>query len=149
MDIKDYKFNVGDEVITIYGEKGKIVDICECELCRSRGFCEPKWVEDNDDEQWEHYISNFEAENGFDGYFKIGKYRFNSFNKDHVLNQIAYHEDETKKYKESLKVIEEYVDPIDKAIEHFKHGIACDYFNEEVAAYAKLAIEALEKYRGE
>lgn len=149
MDIKDYKFNVGDEVITIYGEKGKIVDICECEQCQDRGFCEPVWVEDIDDTQYEHYISNFEAKNGFRDYFKIGKYRFNSFNKDHVLKQISYHEDGIKKYKEGLKVIEEYVDPIDKAIEHFKHGIECDYFNEEVASYAKLAIEALEKYRGE
>ena len=41
MNIKDYKFNVGDEVITTDGQHGKIVEICNCESCRSRGFLEP------------------------------------------------------------------------------------------------------------
>ena len=39
----EYKFNVGDEVITIDGHRGEIIDICECERCQARGFCEPMW----------------------------------------------------------------------------------------------------------
>ena len=40
---KNGLFNIGDEVITYDGRKGKIVDICHCEGCKRRGFYEPKF----------------------------------------------------------------------------------------------------------
>lgn len=36
---------------------------------------------------------------------------------------------------------------IDEAINHFKYGISHDIYSEKVAGYAKLAVEALEKYK--
>ena len=36
---------------------------------------------------------------------------------------------------------------INKAIEHFTHGISHDMFNEPVKSYAKLAVEALKNYK--
>ena len=35
-------FKIGDEVITSTGEIGRIVGICTCDLCKRRGFYEPR-----------------------------------------------------------------------------------------------------------
>lgn len=104
MNPMDYEFNIGDEVITAYGEKGYITYICHCERCADRGFFEPSW-EDEYDEM--HYISNYEAENGFTEYYKIGKYRFGSFEKDLVKDRITYYGDIVKRYEKQLKLMNE------------------------------------------
>ena len=106
MNIKNYEFHVGDEVITTEGEKGKITSICTCERCEERGFYESFWV--SEDNNQEHCISKFTAEFGFSGYYKIGNYRFNDFDKGDVLRNIAYCEDELKRFRKQLKLIEEY-----------------------------------------
>ena len=63
-------FNIGDEVITSDGRKGKIVDICHCEECERRGFYEPKVLYDEYDEV--EYITNYDKERNFRDFYKIG-----------------------------------------------------------------------------
>lgn len=104
MKPSDYIFNTGDEVITVEGEKGYITYICHCERCAECGFFEPSW----EDEHGEmHYISNYEAENGFDHYYRVGNYRLNPFRKDVVKEKIAYYEDIVKRLEKQLQVINE------------------------------------------
>lgn len=105
MNIRDYEFRVGDEVITTEGETGKITKICTCDRCQERGFYEPFW--EGEDDNWEHCIDKFTAEIGFNGYYKVGNYRFNDFDKAEVYQNLAYCENSLQKYKKQLKVIEE------------------------------------------
>lgn len=104
MDFKDYKFNIDDEVITTDGRHGKIVDICDCERCRSRGFLEPFWQPS--DGGTEICISIGIANANFDGYHKIGKYEFNDLDKAGVLLSIDSCESELLKLREQLIFIE-------------------------------------------
>ena len=104
MNISDYKFNVGDEVITVYGEKGKIMDICGCEYCKERGFLEPYWENENGDE---NYITIGDANRGFQGYYKIGEYKFATLRKDSVKREIEHYEKCLVEAKGRLKAIEE------------------------------------------
>lgn len=67
---KNSLFNIGDEVITSDGRKGKIVDICHCEGCGRRGFYEPKVLYDEYDEV--EYITNDDKERNFCDFYKIG-----------------------------------------------------------------------------
>lgn len=106
MDIKDYEFHVGDEVITTEGVRGKITSICTCDRCEERGFYEPFWS--MEDDKLERCIDKFIAEIGFNGFYKIGKYHFNDFDKGEVLRDMGYHEIQLKKLRNQLKIIEEY-----------------------------------------
>lgn len=105
MNILDYKFKIGDEVISTEGEKGVITYICECNKCKSRGFCEPLWIPEGYDHEF--YISNYEAEHGFRDYYRIGQYRFNEFDDTRLRKEIQEHEDEIARLKKQLQVIEE------------------------------------------
>ena len=67
---KNGLFNIGDEVITSDGRKGKIVDICRCEECERRGFYEPKVLYDEYDEA--EYITKGDKERNFCDFYKIG-----------------------------------------------------------------------------
>lgn len=111
MEIKDYKFKVGDEVITIKGVRGFIDRICECSECQRRGFYEPVWSyhEGNElsGEWYEDYISATDAILGFPGYYKIGEYRFHDFDKAYILSQMASHEKEYQRLRKQFKLIEE------------------------------------------
>ena len=105
MDIKNYRFEIGDEVITTEGEVGKIVDVCNCERCAERGFFEPIWVKDGD--KYQKYIDIYNAKNDFNSFYKIGKYRFSDFDKAEVLKSMAGYEAELKQLRKQLKLIEE------------------------------------------
>lgn len=105
MEIKDYKFKVGDDVITTDGIRGKIVDICTCSQCFERGFYEPTWIAEDDNEP--KYITVGTAICGFREYYKIGEYKFNDFDKSEVLGMMSWYEKELKKLRKQLKVIEE------------------------------------------
>ena len=105
MDIKDYKFNVGDEVITTDGRYGKIVEICDCERCRARGFLEPFWQPSEGGT--EECISIDIAKADFDGYYRIGKYKFNDFDKTGVQQRINDTESELCKLNAQLMFIEQ------------------------------------------
>ena len=111
MDIKDYKFNIGDEVITTDGRHGKIVSICTCESCKSRGFLEPFWQPF--DGGTEICISFGVASADFDGYYRIGKYRFNNFDKNGVQCSIRVFESELCRLNTQLEFIEQQEHTID------------------------------------
>lgn len=61
----------GDFVETVDGRVGYIKSICRCEKCRERGFYEPI-VHFTDGE--EDCITKYEAESGFKGYRRIGRW---------------------------------------------------------------------------
>lgn len=103
--MNDYKFNVGDEVVCSDGDRGKITYICECNRCKERRFCEPVWVSEIDNE--EHYITNFAAENGFKGYYRIGQYRFDEFWACTLEKTIQEHEEELARLRKKLAVMKE------------------------------------------
>ena len=105
MNLNDYKFEVGDKVVTTYGVTGKIVDICDCDQCARRGFYEPMWVDDATGA--EHWITFYQAEHGFEDYYQIGEHRFNhEFHKSFILRRITECEEELQQYKAQLNVIE-------------------------------------------
>ena len=105
MYLQSYEFNIGDEVVTTDGIKGKITKICNCDMCQKRGFYEPFWVDEDD--KVTRCIDKFTAEIGFLGFYKIGKYRFNDFDKVEVLREMASYEDSLKRLRKQLKIIEE------------------------------------------
>lgn len=105
MNINDYRFKIGDEVITADGVRGKITDICECKWCKQRGFYEPEWKEDGTGEV--RHISHHHAEKGFPLYYKIGEQYFGEFDMSGVTAEIAYHEEHLARYKKALSVIVE------------------------------------------
>ena len=106
MNPSDYEIAVGDKVVTIYGVVGHIVDICKCERCLERGFCEPTWRSDADhDVGW---ITIHDAERGFDDFYQIGKYRFNhTFEKSRIYSMIIEKEVELRRLKRQLQVMED------------------------------------------
>lgn len=106
MNIKDYEFHVGDEVVTTEGIKGKITSICHCDRCEERGFYEPFWIAE--DGEYEHCINIYDAKSSFSSFYKIGKYRFSDFDKGEILREMASYEDGLKQLRKQLRVIEEY-----------------------------------------
>ena len=105
----DYEFAVGDKVVTIYGDVGHIVDICKCEKCLERGFCELTWKLDGGidgiDADW---VTIHDAEEGFDEYYQIGKYRFNhEFDREYVRSMISDKEAGVARLKRQLEVMDE------------------------------------------
>lgn len=76
----------GDFVETVDGRVGYIKSICRCEKCRERGFYEPT-VHFTDGE--EDCITKYEAETGFKGYKRIGRWENASeVQKAQKLNEI-------------------------------------------------------------
>ncbi len=74
-------------------------------MCQERGFYEPFWS--TGDDNFDKCISIFTAQHGFIGFYKIGKYRFNDFDKAEVLQSMASYERELRQLRKQLKVIEE------------------------------------------
>lgn len=107
MNISDYKFELGDEVITISGKRGTIVRVCDCKMCTARGFYEPVYLIDG--ETHEDYISDFEAELGFLSFYKIGKYYFNEFDRDGELSELK----RCEKYMEILRKRLAFMDKVE------------------------------------
>ena len=104
MDIKDYKFNVGDKVITTEGEVGEIISVCNCSSCIECGFLEPTWISYIDGSN--NYITISNAVCGFQDYYQIGEYRFNGFNREVVSSDIISCEKKLIQLKKQLKVID-------------------------------------------
>ena len=105
MNFKDYKFEIGDKVVTTLGETGEIVGFCTCESCAKRGYFEPMWV--RDDTPITEYISIYEAQRGFNNFYQIGKYNFNDFDKDALTGRITTFEEELNRLKKQLATIED------------------------------------------
>ena len=106
MKPSDYEFAVGDKVVTIYGVVGHIIDICRCEKCLERGFCELTWRSDADNVVG--WITIYDAERGFDDFYQIGKYWFDhKFDKTVLRLMIKEKEAELANLKKQLEVMEE------------------------------------------
>lgn len=86
---KNGLFNIGDEVITYDGRKGKIVDICYCEECERRGFYEPKVLYDEYDDV--EYITNVDRDYNFDDFYKIGNTVFGNADISKIDFEISEH----------------------------------------------------------
>lgn len=89
----DYGFEIGEEVIDIYGRKGEIVGVCDCDECKKRGFYEPvvKWrYKENED-----WITAYEEQQGFPRIHSIRDRIFNPFNEQEL-------EERLKELKEKL-----------------------------------------------
>ena len=79
-------FKFGDIVITSKGEMGVVVDVCDCDRCKSRGFYEPQiktvvgssmiWCTDSD------------KEDGFKSFYRIGDEVFGNIDKDGLDSEI-------------------------------------------------------------
>ena len=98
----EYNFKVGDEVITSIGEVGVITDICDCEYCQERGFCEPQ-VETTLG-VWDIYITNRDKENNFSRFYKIGDYRFGNIDKSILTNTLQSWNDRLEETKKNVEI---------------------------------------------
>lgn len=94
-------FNIGDEVITSDGRKGKIVDICHCEECERRGFYEPKVLYDDYGE--EEYITNTDKGLNFCDFYKIGNTVFGNADMSKIDSGIFLFNRMVEVYKEHRK----------------------------------------------
>lgn len=106
MSVRDYVFNIGDEVITVDGERGVITDICDCEECQKRGFSEPSWVDEDGEETW---LTDYDFEHGFASYYKIGKYYFSPLRMECVTAEIANYESLLEKMRKRLAFMESLI----------------------------------------
>ena len=89
-------FKIGDEVITSTGEIGRIVGICTCDLCKRRGFYEPRveFIIGG-----ARYISNKDKKDNFRSYYKIGDKIYGNIDEDGIKD-----EDEIKDQINKLKI---------------------------------------------
>jgi hypothetical protein len=106
MDTKatEYKFAVGDRVITASGRKGTIVNVCSCKYCQERGFLEPEVKYDDSD--YRDYIMLCDLENHFKSFYSIGDYIFG--------NLIPYEELEmqAQRKKQELEYLNQQINTI-------------------------------------
>lgn len=107
--LMEYDFKVGDEVITSTGQVGIIESICDCDRCKERGFYEPrvKLAKGVDG----IYITDYDKNNNFSNFYKIGKYKFGNIDKESVKHDI---EMETKNIEEANNRLEEYRNQLER-----------------------------------
>ena len=106
MSNKIYDFQPGDEVVTIYGERGTITSICTCEKCLQRGWPEPEWF--NIDTGRTDYITDYDLKTGFRNFYMIGEHRFADFEKTSVENQLTCCKVRIEELETHLRNIERY-----------------------------------------
>lgn len=93
-------FKVGDEVITSTGEVGRIIDICTCDRCKERGFCEPTVeVKIGNDAI---YITDNDKRNNFSSFYTIGDKVFGNIDEDAVKDSIKSIKDQVYKLQNEL-----------------------------------------------
>lgn len=97
----EYKFEIGDIVITSYGEIGKVIDICECEQCAERGFYELVIRYDG----YTDWLMVGEAKAGFPSFYKIGKYVFGNKSLSKLEYDIKCLQDKLAKYRVQRNVL--------------------------------------------
>lgn len=98
-------FKIGDEVITKYGEKGKIIDICACDECKERGFYEPTVVYQNGEID---YITHCDFVNNFRDYYKIGcEICGNLIDKSELQHEIDEHKGIINELEQQIETVKE------------------------------------------
>lgn len=97
-------FKVGDKVITYTGLKGVIIKICDCGMCRKRGFLEADVKYENGDEE---IITHYDFVQGFRLFYSIGdKIYGNLENVDYLIDDIKGCQETIKRKKKQIKTIE-------------------------------------------
>lgn len=114
IELRLYKFNVGDIVITSTGGIGKIVDVCECDKCEERGFYELLARMNNG--SYNLYITNADKENGFKHFYRIGNYIFGNFDKDRVQKNINGVKQKINSVKQRIAGVSQEADELQKAL---------------------------------
>ena len=95
-------FKVGDKVISDDGRVGQIIDICPCDQCQERGFCEPE-VEFDDGRT--DYITVSNKKNGFRSFYKIGDHIFGNLDDSYLVAR-------TTALKEELYILEKQLNVV-------------------------------------
>ena len=117
LELMRYDFKVGDRVITSDGEVGIIKSICDCEKCKERGFYEPQVTTIIGD--CGIYITDTDKNNGFNSFYKIGKYRFGNLdvgrvecNIDYNKNRIVELQKEITTYNAQIAIVDNIEDDV-------------------------------------
>jgi hypothetical protein len=97
-------FKVGDQVITDNGRIGVIVDICDCESCKRRGFYEPRVKMEIGEGQI--YITDTDKKNGFISFYKIGDQVFGNLDEKWLLDVIKGKKEEIRNMQNNLVELE-------------------------------------------
>lgn len=97
-------FKVGDQVIMDDGRVGVIVDICDCESCKRRGFYEPRVKMEIGEGQI--YITDTDKKNGFISFYKIGDQVFGNLDEKWLLDVIKGKKEELHNMKHNLLELE-------------------------------------------
>lgn len=100
-------FNVGDEVITSNGRKGKIVGFCQCERCKRRGYSEPQVL--YDDSEYIEWITITDKKFGFKDFYKIGDTVFGHADVEHIDKKISRLNDSIAKLKDHRQTLLEAI----------------------------------------
>ena len=107
-----YGFKVGDQVITSTGQVGKIIDICTCDICKKRGFYEPKVEVEIGNGAI--YITDNDKKVNFRSFYKIGDQVFGNIDEDDVLYDIKSTREQVKKLQSELIDLEAQLDVVKK-----------------------------------
>lgn len=103
IELLQYRFKIGDQVITSAGEVGTIKDICTCEKCKERGFFEPRI--ETEIGNWSIWITNTDKEDGFKSFYKIGDHIFGNIDEQDVLDNIEYKKDSIRDLQKQVKTL--------------------------------------------
>ena len=101
--IKEVDFKVGDQVITSDGRIGAIVDICTCDMCKERGFDEPKVRYSNGDTD---YITISNKNNGFKYFYQIGNKVFGNLDEETLVSRIETLKTEMQELENQLNTVQ-------------------------------------------
>lgn len=99
----DYGFQEGEEVIDIYGRKGKITGVCHCSECEARGFYEPivQW----ENEEYVDWITNCEERQGFPTIHRIGNRIFTLFDIEEAERRLKECQKEVEYWQKGIERI--------------------------------------------
>ena len=108
IELLRYTFKVGDKVIAADGRTGTIIDICDCDRCKKRGFYEPKVAMNiGVDRIW---ITDTDKENGFRSFYQIGDRIFGNVDKEaskYISERIVELKYDAARYEAQLEMVKE------------------------------------------
>ena len=101
---KEIIIRTGDKVITADGRVGRVTSVCDCEECKKRGFFEPTYKIKGDSE--EHWIMFVQYQQGFPGFYLIGKNFFgNKISTEELERRIAEQREVVRTETEKLDAL--------------------------------------------
>lgn len=100
LNLLEFTFKVGDEVVTSTGKIGIITDICTCDRCKERGFYEP--VVETKVGNGTIYITDNDKRANFRSFYKIGDRVFGNLDEDDLLDSIERNQAQIRELNEEL-----------------------------------------------